>query len=111
MFRLAIEEIEAWYFGDREALLKAYPGAKKKILDDYEQDSRCGTWELLADAIYPGGATAIKKAGWPLPGQVKHEWANKIGPHMAAKRNNSPSFKKLPEGLHKLIDVAPKLSG
>jgi hypothetical protein len=111
MFRLAIEEIEAWYLGDREALLKAYPRAKRKVLDGYEQDSRCGTWELLADAIYPGGSAAIKKAGWPLPGQVKYEWANKIGPHMAPKRNNSTSFKKLPEGLHKLISVTPKLSG
>jgi hypothetical protein len=28
---------------------------------------------------YPGGSAAIKKAGWPLPGQVKHEWAERIG--------------------------------
>lgn len=111
MFRLAIEEIEAWYLGDREALLKAYPGAKKKVLDNYEQDSQCGTWELLAEAIYPGGITAIKKAGWPLPGQVKHEWAKNIGRHMVPNRNVSPSFRKLPEGLQRLLADAPISNG
>lgn len=103
LFRLAIEEIEAWYFGDREALMKAYPGAKKNILDNYQQDSICGTWESLADAIYPGGSSEIKRAGWPLPGQVKHEWAENIGPLLDPDRNQSPSFRKLKEGIRRLV--------
>jgi hypothetical protein len=103
IFRLAIEEIEAWYLGDREALLKAYPRAKKSVLDGYEQDSVCDTWELLAEAVHPDGAAKIKKAGWPLPGQIKHEWANKIGPAMVPDRNISPSFGKLRDGLRQLI--------
>ncbi|MEI7695396.1 MAG: hypothetical protein WCI64_07105 [Chlorobium sp.] len=70
MFRLAIEEVEAWYFGDREALLAAYPRVRQDVMRSYVQDSVCDTWELLADAVYPGGSSAIKKAGWPLPGQV-----------------------------------------
>ena len=102
-FRLAIEETESWYLGDREALLLAYPRAKKEILARYVQDSVCGTWELLADAIYPGGATAIKKAGWPLPGQIKHEWAERIGPLMVIDRNTSPSFGVFRDGLIRLI--------
>lgn len=103
LFRLAIEEIEAWYLGDRQALLAAYPRAKQNILDRYAQDSVCDTWQLLADAIYPGGAAAIQKAGWPLPGQVKHEWAAKIGPMMELERNVSPSFGKLRDGLRRLV--------
>lgn len=103
MFRLAIEEIEAWYFGDQEALLVAYPRAKREVLGKYVQDSACDTWELLADAIHSGGSAAIKKAGWPLPGQVKHEWAERIGPLMKAERNTSASFGKLREGLRQLI--------
>jgi hypothetical protein len=102
IFRLAIEEIEAWYLGDREALTSAYPRAKQQILDGYLQDSPCDTWELLADAVYPGGSAAVKKAGWPLPGQIKHEWATKIGPLMAPERNLSPSFGKLRDGLRRL---------
>jgi len=103
LFRLAIEEIEAWYLGDRDALLTAYPRAKLDVLGKYVQDSACGTWELLADAVHPGGSAAIKKAGWPLPGQVKHAWAEKIGPFMDPERNSSPSFGKLRDGLRRLV--------
>lgn len=103
LFRLAIEEMEAWYLGDREALLKAYPRAKRDVLDRYVQDSACGTWELLADAVHAGGVAAIKKAGWPLPGQIKHEWAEKIGPFMNLHQNASPSFGKFRDGLSRLV--------
>lgn len=103
LFRLAIEEVEAWYLGDRKALVAAYPRAKQRALENYVQDSVCGTWEVLADAIYPGGAAAIKKAGWPLPGQLKHEWAEHIGPLMDIENNASPSFCKLRDGLRRLI--------
>lgn len=103
MFRLAIEEVEAWYLGDQQALQAAYPRAKADVLGRYTQDSVCNTWELLADAIYPGGSAAIKKAGWPLPGQIKYEWAEKIGPLLEPDRNVSPSFCKLRDGLRRLV--------
>jgi Domain of unknown function (DUF4276) len=103
LFRLAIEEMEAWYFGDRTALLEAFPSAKQEVLKRYQQDKICGTWELLADAIYPGGVKAIKEVGWPLPGQVKHEWAERIGPLLEPERNVSPSFQKLRSGLQRLV--------
>lgn len=103
LFRLAIEEIEAWLLGDQRALLAAYPRAKKDVLARYRQDSVCGTWELLADAIHPGGSAAIRTAGWPLPGQLKHEWAGQIGPHMDVEANQSPSFCKFRDGLRRLI--------
>ena len=103
LFRLAVEEMEAWYLGDREALLRAYPRAKRDVLDRYVQDSVCGTWELLADAVYPGGTAAIRKAGWPLPGQIKHAWAEKIGPFMSINQNMSPSFGKFRDGLSRMI--------
>lgn len=103
MFRLAIEEVEAWYLGDQQALRAAYPRARVDVLDRYVQDSVCDTWELLADAIYPGGSAAIKKAGWPLPGQIKCEWAEKIGPLLEPDSNVSPSLGKLRDGLRRLV--------
>lgn len=102
LFRLAIEEIEAWYFGDRQALMAAYPRAKKNILDAYEQDSVCNTWERLADCIHPGGSASIGKAGWPAAGRIKHEWAERIGPKMKPEQNASPSFCRLRDGLLRL---------
>lgn len=103
IFRLAIEEMEAWYLGDHIALLHAYPKAKKDILSRYIQDTTCDTWELMADAVYPGGSAAIKKMGWPLPGQLKHEWAEKIGPLMLINQNSSTSFCKFRDALRHLI--------
>jgi hypothetical protein len=103
MFRLAIEEIEAWYFGDNQAILAAYPRANKTVFANYRQDSVCGTWELLADAVSPGGSAAVKKIGWPFAGSVKHEWARSIGPKMNVEKNTSPSFCKLRDGLRKLV--------
>ncbi|UYK84282.1 DUF4276 family protein [Xanthomonas sacchari] len=105
LFRLAIEEMEAWLLGDKQALLAAYPKARKDILANYRQDSICGTWELLADAVYPGGSISIRKAGWPLPGEVKHTWASQIGPKMDVEINQSPSFCKFRDGLRKLTEV------
>jgi hypothetical protein len=107
LFRIAIEETEAWYLGDRTALLTAYPKARMRVLERYVQDSVCGTWELMAEAVHPDGARALLKARWPLAGQVKHEWADRIGPLLDVERNNSPSFGKFRDGLRRLAHVAP----
>lgn len=48
----------------------------------------------------------IKKTRWPLPGQVKHEWAEKIGPLLDPERNVSPSFIRLRDGLRRLVAEA-----
>lgn len=104
MFRLAIEEMEAWLLGDSQAFQVAYPRVRKDILRRYVQDSQNGTWEVIADAVHKGGSAAVKKIGWPLPGQLKHEWAEKIGPLMDIENNASPSFGKFRDGLRRLIE-------
>ncbi|NLE24846.1 MAG: hypothetical protein GX625_05800, partial [Clostridiaceae bacterium] len=50
-FCFAVEEGEAWLLGDIRAVKKAFPRAKDNVLTAYENDSICGTWERLADAI------------------------------------------------------------
>ena len=102
MFRLAIEEIEAWYLGDPKAVFAAYPAAKKRVYEAYIQDSICGTWECLADIVEPGGSRAIRSTGRSAPGDVKHKWAKDIGTRMEPDRNRSPSFRKLRDGLRRL---------
>jgi hypothetical protein len=74
-FCLAIEESEAWLLGDIPAVKKAYPQAKDSVLQAYENDSICGTWEVLADAVYKGGAKNLKAKGWVATGTAKIKWA------------------------------------
>ncbi len=76
--------------------------AEPDVLDNYRQDSICGTWEVLADAVYPGGKTRLKKLGFPHTGQAKCEWAEKIGPHMTVDSNQSTSFRVFRDGVRRL---------
>jgi len=91
-FCLAIEEGEAWYLGDVPAIKAAYPRAKDVVIMGYVNDSICGTWEVLADAVYPGGAAALEAKGWMVVGAEKSRWAREITPHMDPDTNQSPSF-------------------
>ena len=99
LFRIAIEEIEAWLLGDRAAVKAAYPRAKDSVLDRYRQDAICGTWEVLADAVHAGGAKAL---GGPAAGEAKCAWAREIAPHMIPDKNRSPSFRAFRDGVRRL---------
>jgi hypothetical protein len=99
LFRFAIEEIEAWLLGDRRAILKEFPRAKGHVLDSYVQDSICGTWEVLADAIFPGGSQALRAEGWPRIGQEKCRWASRIGAHLTVEANLSHSLGVFKSGI------------
>ena len=95
LFCLAIEEFEAWYLGDLNAVRKAYPNAISGVLNRYVNDSICGTWELLADAVYTGGRKTLVDKGWQAVGKQKSKWAKEISPHMDVDNNASPSFNAL----------------
>lgn len=106
LFRIAIEEMEAWLLGDRAAIIVAYPKAKTASLDRYAQDSVCGTWEVLADAIYPGGSAPLKTLGFPHTGQAKCEWAENIAPKMDVTSNKSHSFNVFKGSFEKLANIS-----
>ena len=105
LFRIAIEEGEAWLLGDRNAVKAAYPRAKEKVMNAYVQDSICGTWETLADAIYQGGSKKLKRLGFPSTGQAKCEWAENIAPHLDMENNQSRSFQVFRDGIRGLAGI------
>jgi hypothetical protein len=107
LFRIAIEEGEAWFLGDRKAVKTAYPHAKVQVLNNYKQDSICGTWETLADAVYLGGSQELKRLGWPHTGQTKCEWASNIAPHLDVENNQSRSFQVFRTGIINLMQEVP----
>lgn len=91
-FCVAIEEGEAWFLGDITAVKMAYPKAKDTVLHDYKNDAICGTWECLADAVFPGGSQALLAKGWQAIGAEKSAWSERITPYMNLETNVSPSF-------------------
>lgn len=108
VFCIAVEEVEAWLLGDENAIVAAYPSAKLQQLRGYVQDSICGTWEILADVVYPGGVYKLKKncPTYIEIGNCKSEWAGKIGVHMNMAHNHSPSFNYFITEINKRIPVS-----
>lgn len=102
-FCIAIEEGEAWLLGDIPAIKAAYPKAKDNVLNNYRNDSTCGTWELLAEAVFTGGLSALEKKGNRAIGREKSEWAQKITPYMNVNKNASPSFCYFRDKIRELI--------
>jgi len=107
-FCFATEEFEAWYLGDLPAVRKAYPKAKNTILKKYKNDSICGTWELLADAVYKGGRRALISEGWQAIGKQKFIWAKEISPYMNVDSNSSPSFRNMLLQLRDIVALEHK---
>ncbi len=96
--RIAIEELEAWYFGDWEAVCAAYPKVKSTVVKQASyrkpDEIRGGTWEAFE--------RELKKHGYFLGGLRKMEAASTIAAHMEPTRNCSPSFQRLVEVLEEL---------
>lgn len=109
VFCIAVKEMEAWLLGDMNAILSAYPEARISARKDYIQDGICDTWETLANMVYPGGLTELKKEArnsYTEIGKIKNEWADRIGQMLELNQNESPSFQRLIHELMVRIQVA-----
>ncbi|HUS76731.1 MAG TPA: DUF4276 family protein [Methanothrix sp.] len=97
--RIAIEELEAWFFGDVPALNLAYPKVPKTLGSRskyHDPDSITGgTWESLE--------RELKKVGYFSGGLRKIEAAKTISAYMEPERNNSKSFQVFRDGLQEMV--------
>jgi hypothetical protein len=96
--RLAIEELEAWYFGDWEAVTTAYPRVsatvpKKEGFRDPDAVAG-GTWEAFE--------RVMQSAGYFSGGLRKIEAAIEISEHMNPARNSSRSFQVFRDAIKEL---------
>ena len=84
--RIVCEELEAWYFGDWDAVKSAYPGVRSSLPGGLRNsDAIAGTWEELE--------RVLRKAGYFRGGLQKVEAARAIAKHIDPNRNDSPSFR------------------
>lgn len=87
--RLAIEELEAWYFGDWSAVLTAYPrvpsSIPRKAAYRDPDGIRGGTWETFE--------RVLQRAGYFKGGLRKIEAARTIAALWDPSRNRSSSFR------------------
>ena len=86
--RIAIEELEAWYFGDWEAVRQCYPAVPRTLEQraGYRDpdDIRGGTWEAFE--------RVMQKAGYFSSGLGKTEVARNLGNLVMPERSRSRSF-------------------
>ena len=81
--RIAIEELEAWYFGDWEAVRQAYPGASPKI----PTQARYRDPDAIAGGTWEAFERVLKRHGY-----FKVRAATAIGRYIDPARNRSRSF-------------------
>lgn len=98
--RIAVEELEAWFFGDVPALAATYAGVSKSL------DKRAPFRD--PDAISGGTAEALErvlaKAGHFGGGLSKTRAAREISARMNVNTNRSKSFCVLRDGLRRLVN-------
>jgi Domain of unknown function (DUF4276) len=93
--RIAIEELEAWYFGDWHAVTTAYPRVSVNVPSraPYRVPDAVagGTWEAFE--------RLMRDAGYFTAGLPKIEVAQTIAQHMDPARNSSRSFRVFCDAL------------
>lgn len=97
--RIVIEELEAWFFGDPDAVVAAYPRVKPRtfpqsVLRDPDAIGG-GTWEALE--------RLLNKHNYHIGGLRKVDCAQAISVHMDVTRNSSRSFNEFRRGLELLV--------
>lgn len=93
--RLAIEELEAWYFGDWEAVRIAYP----RVVATIPEKARYRDPDAIAGGTWEAFHRVLGKTGYFTAGLRKIEAARAITPHMEPARNKSRSFQALRTAL------------
>ena len=85
--RIVIEELEAWYFGDWQAVQSAFPRVSKSVPSRTryrDPDAIQGTWEAFE--------RILQKSRYFATGLRKIEAARAVGAHIDPGRNRSGSF-------------------
>ena len=93
--RIAIEELEAWFFGDWSAVVAAYPRVSVTI----PQKAKFRDPDAIAGGTWEAIERILKKAGYFSTGLRKLELARSVAVYMEPSRNTSRSFQVFAEAI------------
>ncbi len=97
--RIAIEELEAWFFGDVNAIVSAYPGVSPNL----EQKAKYRDPDAIAGGTWENLEKVLQKAGHHKGGLEKVRAAREISQYMCPKQNRSKSFQVFYQGLLEIV--------
>ena len=97
--RIVVQELEAWYFGDWEAVRDAYPRVSPTVPRQARyRDSdaiRGGTWEAFE--------RILRRRGYFRTGLRKIEVAQAVAANIEIDRNRSHSFMKFHQAIAEVV--------
>ncbi len=87
--RLVIEELEAWYFGDWEAVRAVYP----RVSENVPRRARFRDPDAIQGGTWEAFEQILQTAGYFRGGLPKIQVAAEIAPHLDPQRSGSRSFR------------------
>ncbi|WP_157996895.1 MULTISPECIES: DUF4276 family protein [Streptomyces] len=94
--RIAVRELESWYFGDWPAVRKAFPKMGAEPPKKYRGNPDAAQGKC-SDAFEKAlSASGVRMASKP-------QWAERVGAHLSLTENASPSFHAFVRGVGDLV--------
>lgn len=93
--RIVIEELEAWYFGDWQAVRAAYP----RVSETVPRQSRYRDPDAIAAGTWEAFERILKRRGYFAGGLRKTEAARAVAAHFDPSRSRSRSFIRFWEAI------------
>ena len=100
--RIAIEELEAWYFGDWPAVCAAYPRVSKNV----PHRAAFRNPDAIAGGTKEAFERVLRKSGYFEQGLSTVQAATAIGKHMEADSNRSNSFVLFRDAIAEAVTLA-----
>lgn len=97
--RIVVEELEAWYFGDWEAVMAAYP----RVSPTVPQKSGYRDPDAIAGGTWEAFLRVMQQARYFETGLRKLEAAREISAHFQPERNSSRSFQVFRDAVLALV--------
>lgn len=102
--RIVVEELEAWYFGDLDAVAEVWPGVKTTL----GRSAPYRDPDAIKGGTHEAFLRVLKQAGyWKDQAKLpKVEAARKMAAAIDPERNRSASFQHFMSGLNALVELA-----